>query len=348
MRIVMAAVERRKVQRTGSSSFIITIPKEWVDAIGLKSGDYVYVYMYENKLIVTPTTAEALQLPAEIRVEGDVRDEEVFRTLVSYYLSGSTNIRVTFDPSLPNVARRISELKAMARSKLPGIEVVEETSNNVTFKILLDLKELPLINAVKRLHTIVSNMLKDSIQALRTRNAELAEAVIQRDDEADRFHFMITRELAMALLDIRVMHDLGLSNSTEVLSYRIVARNLERIADHAVNIARASLLLERATPAAEGLADLGNDVHGLFEKSMDAFYKLSRQGAETVISAHKELLRRLEESLKGKITARASDAELMAFVMIYDSLRRIARYSNGIAETTLNLKAMSARSLDVK
>jgi len=36
----MPSTERRRVQKTGSSSYIITLPKEWVDAVGLKSGDY--------------------------------------------------------------------------------------------------------------------------------------------------------------------------------------------------------------------------------------------------------------------------------------------------------------------
>ncbi|MEM4821806.1 MAG: AbrB/MazE/SpoVT family DNA-binding domain-containing protein, partial [Desulfurococcaceae archaeon] len=47
-------MERRKVQKTGSASYMITIPKTWVELLGLKSGDYVYIHRYEDKLIITP------------------------------------------------------------------------------------------------------------------------------------------------------------------------------------------------------------------------------------------------------------------------------------------------------
>ncbi len=332
-------MEKRKIQRTGSSSYIVTLPKEWIDSMGLKSGDYVYIYEYDDKLIITSSKAETRRLKGEIRILKPVENDEVFRTLVGMYLSGYDNITVYYDPSIPNLAKRLNELKSYARIKLAGVEIVDETYNSVTLKILLNFKELPLIQAIRRLHLIVNNMLKDALDAFKNRNLERAETVIQRDDESDRFHFMIIRQLAQALLDISVMRELGIENPVEVLNYRIIARNLERIADHAVNIARRTFYREEKCVLCDEVYNLGLKVVNLFNNSMECFYKLSRTTCENVIREADEIVKFIESMLTEKILgSNISSSEKTLLTLIFDSLRRITRYSNGIAESALNIR----------
>ena len=332
-------MEKRKIQRTGSSSYIITLPKEWIDSMGLKSGDYVYVYEYNDKLIITSSKAESRKLKGEIRILKPVENDEVFRILVGMYLSGYDNIVVYYNPSIPGLAKRINELKNYARIKLAGVEIVDETFNSITLKILLNFKELPLIHAIKRLHLIVSNMLRDALSAFHEKNLERAETVIQRDDESDRFHFMINRQLAQALLDISIMRELGIENPVEILNYRIIARNLERIADHAVNIARRTFYREEECVLCDEVYRLGLRIVDLFNKSMDCLYKLSRTICEDVIREAREIVGFIETMLTEKIlSGNISSSEKALLTITFDSLRRITRYSNGIAEAALNIR----------
>ncbi len=343
-------VERRKIQKTGSSSYIITLPKEWIDAVGAKPGDYVLVYEHGNKLIITPSYMETQQLSSEITITGAPDIQEVFRIVVAQYLAGYSTITVVFKDNIPGLAKRISELKNLARVKLAGVEVVDETYNTIVFKILLNIKELPLMRAIRRLHLIVNNMLSDAITAFRTKNLSLAEAVIQRDDEADRFHFMITRQLALALLDIRIMHELGITSPVETINYRILARNLERIADHAVNIAYRVRDRPDDCKYCIDFCNIGDSVIELFNKSMDSIYRLSRRTAEETINKAKMLVEELQQLLSHKVLVDNSIAseEKTVLSMVYDSLRRITRYSNGIAEATLNIKVAKTNRVEIK
>jgi len=342
-------LERRKIQRTGTSSYIVTLPKDWIDTVGLRSGDYVYIYEYKDKLIITPLEKGVKHLKGEIRVHKPIDNEQIFRVLVGMYLSGYNNVVITFDQTIPNLAKRINEIKNRARIKLAGIEVVDETSNSISFRILLSIKELPLIHAIRRLHLIVNNMLRDSLEAFKNNDRELAETVIQRDDEADRFHFMIIRQLSQALLDIQVMHELGVTNSVEILNYRIIARNLERIADHTVNIARRTFYREDPCVLCNEVYEIGVKINSLFNRAMEGFYKLSRHISEEVIETARVIVGLLEETLKEKILlGDIKSSEKILLTMIFDSLRRITRYSNGIAETTLNIKANKSTSHDIK
>ncbi len=342
-------VERRKVQKTGSSSYIVTLPKDWIDAMGVKPGDYVLVYEHEGKLIITPPKVEELSRIGEIRVLEPVDNNEIFRVLVAMYLAGYDTIKISFNPKISDLAKRISELKNHARIKLAGLEVVDESYDTITMKVLLDLKELPLIRALRRLHLIVNNMLKDAIEAFYRKDTGLAEAVIQRDDEADRFHFMIVRQLALALLDIRLMYELKISNPVETINYRIVARNLERIADHAVNIAKRVYHRPDECHLCEDTYRIGQQIIDLFNKAMDSLYKLSRREAEEAIKKSAQIVGLIEDTLLNKILLGDIPANEKAFMtMIYDSLRRITRYSGGIAETTLNIKASRSNINEIK
>ncbi|WFO75397.1 AbrB/MazE/SpoVT family DNA-binding domain-containing protein [Desulfurococcaceae archaeon MEX13E-LK6-19] len=342
-------VERRKIQRTGSSSFIVTLPKEWIESMGIKPGDYVLVYEHADKLIITPSEKEGSKLSTEIRVSESADVDEILRVIVSQYLAGYDTITIVFKPNTPGLAKKINTIKNMARAKLAGVEVVDETYNTLTLKILLNLRELPLTRALRRLHLIVNNMLVDALEAFKDKNMNLAEAVIQRDDEADRFHFMITRQLSLALLDIRVMHELGINNPIETLNYRILARNLERIADHAVNISKRVKERPDECRYCEKIYEFGKKVLELFNKSMESIYRLNRKIAEEVIRESQTLITELENLLSKEIlVGHINDQEKIVLALIYDSLRRIIRYSSGIAEATLNIKASRTNIIDVK
>lgn len=345
----MVGIEKRRVQRTGSSSYIITLPKEWVDSVKLKSGDYILVEKFGDKLVLIPLNVEPAQLRINIRVYPGVDVSQVFRSILGAYITGYNIINVVFDKNIPELAKFISDVKNLVRIKLPGIEVVEETYNTITFKVLLNIQEIPLINAIKRLHLIVNSMLQDAIELLKTGDLNIAHGIIQRDDEADRFHHMIARELSMALLDIKIQHELGLSNVTEALSYRIIARNLERIADHAVNIAKRVIAIQGLRNSGPLIADYLVKDAELFNKAMNSLYTLSRREAEEVINQTKQFVETLEDILYNKIVVAPIDIkEKVIATLILDSVKRIARYSNGIAESVLNIKIAKTNELDVK
>ena len=75
-----------------------------------------------------------------------------------------------------------------------------------------------------------SVMVKKAIFAYANRDVEAAQAVIALDDEVDALFQAVKKELVESLIADREMAD-------RAIDYIIVAKYLERIADHAVNIA---------------------------------------------------------------------------------------------------------------
>jgi len=81
-----------------------------------------------------------------------------------------------------------------------------------------------------RMSELAEGMVRDSLNALVRRDVELAKSVLLRDDLVDRLRDQVFRELLTYMME----------NSSVVypaFELILVAKNLERIADHSTNIA---------------------------------------------------------------------------------------------------------------
>jgi phosphate transport system protein len=81
-----------------------------------------------------------------------------------------------------------------------------------------------------RMADMAQSMLKDSLDAFVKKDVELARSVLERDDAEDQLKSESFHEL------MRIMQS-DASTIERALSLILIARNLERIADHATNIA---------------------------------------------------------------------------------------------------------------
>jgi phosphate transport system protein len=96
----------------------------------------------------------------------------------------------------------------------------------------------PLID-IPRMAQIAESMLRDSVTALIDRKPELAQEIIKRDKEVDLINKQLARELLSFMLE-------DPSTITRALNLTIVARCLERVADHCKNIAEEVYYLYQA------------------------------------------------------------------------------------------------------
>jgi len=87
----------------------------------------------------------------------------------------------------------------------------------------------PLID-IPRLSSLAQRMVKDSIDALVNKDEALAREVCKRDDEVDNLNDQVFREL----LTYMIQDPKTITRAVELI---LVGRHLERIADHATNIA---------------------------------------------------------------------------------------------------------------
>lgn len=97
----------------------------------------------------------------------------------------------------------------------------------------IELNDEPILKPyidIPRMAQIAQEMLKASIDAFVGGDVDLAQSVIERDDEVDQLNYQIYREL----LSYMAEDPTSIGRATRIL---FVSKYLERIADHATNIA---------------------------------------------------------------------------------------------------------------
>lgn len=103
----------------------------------------------------------------------------------------------------------------------------------------LELNEAPVLKPyidIPKMQEIVQGMTKDAIDAFVKKDAQLAADVIRRDDAVDKLKHDILRELESFMTEAP-------STVTRAMKVGFVATYLERLADHATNIAEMVIYL---------------------------------------------------------------------------------------------------------
>jgi phosphate transport system protein len=92
---------------------------------------------------------------------------------------------------------------------------------------------------IPRMAEITQSMVKDVLDAFVRRDAQLARSVCERDDQVDGLNDQVFRELLTYMLS-------DPKTITRAVHLILVSRCLERIADHATNIAEGVIFMVKA------------------------------------------------------------------------------------------------------
>jgi len=327
-------IETRKVQKTGGSSYIISLPKVWIDKHGVKKNDTLGILSQpDGNLLITPQIdSEKATKTKEIIVE-DYEDENfLFRILIGTYIMGFSKILIKsstkFEPSIRDCINKFTQIAI-------GPEVVEESNNFIVIKDLLNPTEMPFEKTIKRMYILVHDMHEDAIKAFENGDKKLAEEVIKRDNDVDRLHWLIGRQAHIALRDIILCQKMGLTLE-HTSHFQQISRFLERVGDHAVRIAKNVLLIDYKKiekGLIKNLLIASKLALELLDKSLDAWLQKSILIANENIEAIKELILTTEKiSLDTTNSAELS----IAIGYIIESIRRTGEYAGDISEIIIN------------
>jgi len=332
--------EIRKIQLTGKSTYIVSLPKKWVTTMNLKAGSQVAVSQQgDASLLLTPKDlVKPVKLgEASITVSQKEDPNTIMRKIVALYLVGYNFIRIkTKDERITSLHRNF--IKDLTRKKLVGTEIISDSPNEMKLQILLSYPELSVESALRRMCLIASSMHEDALQALKELNKELAQDVIALDDEVDRFSLYIIRQLKAAVQSERVLKDIGLSNPRDCLGYRVIAKSVERIADHAVKISQNILSLDEKIDdfAFEKVSEMSSFARSVFDDSIKSLFKKDYLLADSVVMKAKTIASTENEAVKA-IVKKVEAIEMSSIRLIMESMRRTAEYASDIAEIVLNL-----------
>jgi len=130
--------ETRKIQFTGKSSYIVSLPKRWIMDLGLKKGDQINVVRQgSSTLQISPTRYQnkALQIEdATFEVDLDDDNSSIVRKLISLYFLGFKTINVKPKSGRFKPAQRTA-VKDAVKKMLMGTEIISDSTSKVASSI---------------------------------------------------------------------------------------------------------------------------------------------------------------------------------------------------------------------
>ncbi|MDI9646102.1 MAG: PhoU domain-containing protein [Archaeoglobales archaeon] len=297
-------MEPRKIFKSGKGSYILTLPKEWVQKNGLKDGDYLYLDISNDKIIILPQETGKKVAFLDLR---EFSFDRVLRRIVAHYLADYDTIRVKV--STEEQRRAL----VYASDILVGMEIMEDTGEEVELMVHLDPSKINMGEMLERISKVCLSMLADFIKLSSEKfDKKMATSIVFREKEVDRLYLLILR----------------LAGDSRFL--RTYAKSIERIADHLELMTEAILKLGRSYEE----FSLLEKVYEVLRDSTMAFLKRDIEMAEDVLEKVKSLKENvsvLQENLK-----KYEKLEIIHMKTILDGTVRILAYSSDIAEITID------------
>ncbi len=333
--------ETRKIQFTGKSSYIVSLPKQWIKDLGLKRGDQVRVARHgSSALQIYPTQFQTKSVQTEdatIEIDGEEEASSIIRKLISLYFLGFKTINVKPKEGRLKPVQRTAVKDAVKRM-LMGTEIISDSSSEITIQVLVNLLELSVDGAFKRMIHLAKSMLNDAILAQKEQNFDLAQEVINTDDEVDRFGFYIIRQLKIAIQNEHMLKEMGFSNARNCLGYRLFVKNIERTGDHAALIAQDLLEFKKGIKK-EILAkiqDMNEFAISVLDDACLSLFKEDYVQAEKTVKKTNDITK-YEKKILDSTKSLKDDEATFRVRRMTENIRRISEYASDIAEIVLNI-----------
>ncbi|MFX0098913.1 MAG: PhoU domain-containing protein [Candidatus Hodarchaeota archaeon] len=331
----------RKIQKTGGSSYIVSLPKKWAKEQGIEkldnSGEKAQVGIIERTdgtLIITPKIGgEQEQKFKDINVD-DITDERLlFRILVGTYIMGYNVINITSKSRLDvGITKTV---KSFIDDSI-GLEIIQENQNSLKIKDLLNPADLSFNDWIERISNLVKNRFIDALVSLKDGDEEIANSVINRDNEVNRLRWLIARQHNIFSKNLILAEKLEMDQK-KIADYSSISRIIERVGDHAVHVAKNNLILidKKIKPdLIERIQKNGNGAVKIFTRSVKAFFDQDIHEANRIIEDTADIISNCEQI--GNLGLELESEAAIAVNAIAESIRRCVEYSTDLGEYIIN------------
>jgi len=320
-------LELRKLQRTPDGTYLVTIPKAWAKRTGLGPGSLIsYEERIDGRLLLSPKTDEE-KPPQEVVLDASPL---LRREIIERYLLGYDIIRVqskdTLSPELREEARKTTK-------RLVGLEVLEEDSKKMVLQCLVEPSLLVPERILRRLEMLSMPMELDATQAFVTGNTELAKGVIERDEEVDRWYFLLVRLVRAAISDTYLLEKMKVS-SVDCLDFRLLGSYIETFADYSVSVAE-STESKAGIPSDQQvlLNKIGASVNSMYKDAVGAVLSRDLKLASSIATRFQESKKLLTQADAG--IRRAPRPLVNHIVSVLIALNRMCEICVDISDLTI-------------
>lgn len=334
MLVKVAKSDMRKLQVTGGSTVIVSLPKDWIKSNNLGKGDFVSIEeLSSGDLRLSSNQSEISK--KVITIDCCKHKIALGDLMIGAYLSGADVIKISCKNKIPRNTR--SEVREFLRDTR-GMEIEVDDDKEIRIISILNPSELRLQVSINRMYILISSLVNDTMDVLLGESIDLLSDIDDRERQIDSRRLLLERQVAASLQLPSVERKLGVDRFS-AMEHANIARILERMGDHATrlaNLVKENNQVIKIKPTEMPLSaipvwakQMKNVVHNMYTKDVNVIH-----------NAKLELVK-LKYEIEGKEdeiwTGKGSAERLLCEFRISESIRRLSAYSVNFAEILLNM-----------
>lgn len=312
-------METRKLQLIGGSSYMVSLPKDWIKANKLRQGDEIALEVEDKVITLYPRGFKDDLKISKVEIENLRRYDDKFlrRFIYALYIQGIDEILITDKNLNPRLIAKISEIV----KSLIGIEIID-ASDKVVLRCLT-VTDFDVYGVVRRMTQIVVTMIHTILDAIVRNDISAINEIKNLEIDSDRLYLLAVRQEHRLIREFSSparWNELRL-----ILGIRTVAKLIEEILDNLENFSSYVLQLKNFEER-EMLGNFLQKLSGAFEVTTRAYFNSDLELSEDSI----QLLEQIEEEMIKKIEG-TSQYRLGLEVLI-----SACRHMRSIGEIALN------------
>ncbi|MFH1064658.1 MAG: phosphate uptake regulator PhoU [Candidatus Woesearchaeota archaeon] len=280
-------MEYRKIIEFGKSSFVMSLPKDWLKENNIKKGDVVYLNRETDKLVVYP--ADNADSKKERKITIDVTDmtlEEIGLQLSTLYIRNFTKIILTAD----SMKLRAKDIRLLIH-ELMALEVIEEDASKIVTRAFINMDDISPLDLLEKMDIITREMIVDSKTAF---NEDKSENIYLRDLDVNRLSLLLFRSVRYLQKNPDAARKKNISYE-HLLAMWDVATKVEEIADQAKRLAKLMRRVKLHKDEEEEFYKLFSSVEKYYHDTMEVFNALDKERALKLAFGQKRLVKKCRD-----------------------------------------------------
>ena len=268
-------MEYRKIIGFGKSSFVVSLPKDWVTRNNLKKGSAISISEENESIVISPTPVKNSKEAESTKIIDTKSKSNKFlqRELISSYISGYDTIIIKGD-DLKSRRKAINEVFR----NLVALEIIKQDEESIIAKDFLDINDINLHELMRKIDNNLRSMIIEFVEMVDLKikskitaeqKRDLLRLMGERDDSINKLTFLSFRSIKDMLMNPSKTRE----SMIELFQAWTTVLYIERAGDEIKRIYRNLLESEQNTKELSELKSMFEDAGELYKGVMKIFYE---------------------------------------------------------------------------
>ncbi|MBI1972820.1 phosphate uptake regulator PhoU [Candidatus Woesearchaeota archaeon] len=317
-------MEYRRLIKFGNSSFVVSVPKDWLRKNHLEKGDMVYVSENgSNELVIVPNLPQQERELKEVTINIDTKPiKRIKRELISAYLKDFSIVTLTGK----DLEKQAGDIRNIIQN-LMALEIIEQTKDKIVTQDFLNLREVSLSDLIRKMDIITRAMLSDLSLCL---EKNLGSNMTHREMDVNKMSYVILRVVRRGLSDPEYAKTLRIS-PLQLFELWNIGSQLELVADQADELAQEISINQLTQEQKTFVKSILERIEAMYLQVMKAFYTSDLGVAYEVSALKSEVAQLCRQERKSSSLLHKQKAVDPHYSCIIERLIALGKEVNSIA-----------------